>query len=153
MKSFKILFVLLLSVLFVSSSLAESKLSDKDMSAVKKTVQDYVKFLDTSNANGMENIISENSTFVQVIGVTNKTSEFNSSDYLSAIKNKKVGGWERQLDILDVDAVGNTAFAKIQAKDPRMTSTGFVTLLKENNNWKVVCATFYMELNQTSASK
>lgn len=153
MKSFKILSILFLSFFFISASFALSKLSDEDMSAVKKTIQEFEKNLDTQNANAMEKIISENAAFVQVIAVTKKTTEFNSSDYLSAIKNRQIGGWERQLDIQNVDAAGNTAFAKIQAKDHRMTSTGFITLVKEDNNWKIVCATFYMELNQNSASK
>ena len=153
MKSFKILSILFLSFLFISSSFAASKLSDEDMATVKKTVQEYEKYIDTQNAEGMEKIISENAAFVQVIAVTKKTTEFNSGDYLNALRNKEIGGWERQLDILNIDAAGNTAFAKIQAKDARMTSTGFVTLVKENNNWKIMCATFYMELNQNSASK
>ena len=43
----------------------------------------------------MGKIISENASFVQVMAVTKKTSEFNSSDYLSALKDRKIGGWER----------------------------------------------------------
>ena len=153
MRSFKILSILFLSFLFISSSFAASKLSDEDMAAVKNTVQEFEKYWDTQDADGMEKIISENASFVQVIAVTKKNSEFNSSDYLNAIRNKHIGGWERQLDIINVDAAGNTAFAKVVAKDPRMTSTGFITLVKENNDWKIVCATSYMELNQNSASR
>ena len=152
MKSFKILSIFFLSFFFISSSFALSKLSDEDMSSIKKTIQEFEKNIDTQNANDMEKIISTNSTFVQVIAVTKKTTEYNSTDYLSALKNRQIGGWERQLDIQSIDAAGNTAFAKIQAKDARMTSTGFITLVKENNNWKIVCATYYMELNQNSAS-
>jgi Putative lumazine-binding len=152
MKSFKILSILFVSLFFISSSFALTKLSDEDMSSIKKTIQEFEKSLDTQNATDMEKIISENSIFVQVIGVTKKTTQYNSSDYLSALKNHQIGGWEKQLDIQNVDSAGNTAFAKIQAKDPRMTSTGFITLVKENNHWKIVCATYYMELNQNSAS-
>jgi ketosteroid isomerase-like protein len=152
MKYLKILSILFVSFFFISSSFAASKLSDEDMSSIKKTIQEFEKNLDTQNADGMEKIISDNSIFVQVIGVTKKTTQYNSSDYLSALKNREIGGWAKQLDIQDVDAAGNTAFAKIQAKDPRMTSTGFITLVKENNDWKIVCATYYMELNQKSAS-
>jgi ketosteroid isomerase-like protein len=153
MKSFKFLSILLLSFFFIASSFAASKLSDEDMAAVKKAIQEYVKNIDTNNANGMGNIISDNSIFVQVIGVTKKVTEYNQGDLLSAVKNRQIGGWDRQLDILNVDEAGNTAMAKIQAKDPRMTSTGYITLLKENNNWKIICATFYMELNEKTASK
>jgi ketosteroid isomerase-like protein len=153
MKSFKILSVLFLSFLFISSSFATSKLSDEDLAAVKKAVQEYGNYVDTQNADGMAKIIADNSTFVHVVALTNKTSEFSAADYLDALKNKTIGGWPRQLNILNVESVGNTAIAKIQAKDSRTTSTGFVTLLKQNDSWKIVCATFYMELNQNSASE
>lgn len=153
MRSFKILSILFLAFLFITSSFAASKLSDEDMAAVKNTIQKYEKDWETQDADGMGKIISENASFVQVIAVTKKTSEFNSSDYLSAIRNKRIGGWERQLDIINVNAAGSTAFAKVVTKDSRMTSTGFITLVKENNDWKIVCATSYMELNQNSANR
>lgn len=152
MKSFKILSILFLSFLFISSSFASSKLSDEDMAAVKKTIQEYEKNIETQNTTGMEKIIAENAIFVQVVALTNKTTEFSSSDYLDALNKKTIGGWPRQLNILNVESVGNTAFVKIQAKDSRTTSTGLVTLLKQNNNWKIICATYYMELNKNNAS-
>jgi ketosteroid isomerase-like protein len=148
MKSFKILSILFLSFFFISSTFAANKLSDKDKAAVKKTIQEFVTNLDKGNVNGVKSTISDKSTFVQVNGITNKSTQYTSDDYLSAIKDRSIGGWERQLEIMDVNAAGNTAMAKIQTKDPRTTSTGFVTLLKENNNWKIISCTLFMELNQ-----
>ncbi|HKJ80386.1 MAG TPA: nuclear transport factor 2 family protein [Ignavibacteriaceae bacterium] len=148
MKTIKIMSILFLGFVFTMSSMAMNKLSDKDMASVKKAVQEFVKNTDTRNVKGLEKTISERSTFVNTNAITNKTSEYNYDEYLSAIRNGKVGGWERQLEILNIDSHGNTAIAKVACKDPRMTSTGFVTLMKEGNDWKIISGAFYLDKNK-----
>jgi ketosteroid isomerase-like protein len=147
MKTSKIISVFFLTIFLTASSFAISKLSDKDVASVKKAVQEFVKNTDTRNVNGLEKTLSERSTFVSTNAISNKTSEYTYSEYLSAIRAGQVGGWERQLEILNIDANGNTAVAKISCKDPRTTQTGFVTLIKDGGDWKIISGAFYMDKN------
>lgn len=148
MKTTKILSILFLSFIFTVSSLAMSKLSEKDLASVKKAVQEFVNNTDTRNVKGLEKNLCEKSTFININGVTNKIAEFTYEEYLTAIRDRKVGGWERELEFLNIDAHGNTAVAKIQCKDSKMTQTGFVTLMKEGEDWKIISGAFYMDANK-----
>lgn len=148
MKTTKILSILLLTFFFTASSFAASKLSEQDAAAVKKAVQEFVKSTDARDIAGLEKALSEKATFVNTNGISNRTSEFSYGEYLSAIREGRVGGWERQLEILNIDSHGNTAVAKIACKDSRMTQTGYVTLVKEGGNWKIISSAFYMSKNK-----
>lgn len=146
MKRYNLFSVILLTCLFAFSTYA-FKLSDEDVVTVKRTVIEYAKNIDTRNIKGLKAGLCERSTFIHINAVTNRIAEFTYDEYMNAIKEGQIGGWDRNVEIISVDTHGRTAVVKIACKDQKMTETGFLTLMKEGKNWKIISGAFTLGNN------
>ena len=116
-----------------------------DVEAVKQVIQDYVKGTDSQNVNMLEKILYPQGNFFSYNAITNKASQMTNDQFLERVKKRQVGGWERQLDINSVDINDNTAMAKIEVKDARLKQHGYLTLVKDDGNWKIMSGAYTLE--------
>ncbi|MDR3611099.1 MAG: nuclear transport factor 2 family protein, partial [Ignavibacteriaceae bacterium] len=63
-------------------------------------------------------------------------------------KGGQKGGWQRNVNIGDVDINGNTAVAKVDITDSKLKESGFVTLVKDNGSWKIASELSTLKLNK-----
>lgn len=116
-----------------------------DVEAVKQVIEDYVKGTDSQNADLLEKILYPEGNYFNYNAITNKVSQMTNDQFLEKVKQGQTGGWERQLSINTVDVNDNTAMAKIEVKDARMSQHGYLTLVKENGKWKIMSGAYTLE--------
>jgi hypothetical protein len=116
-----------------------------DVEAVKQVIEDYVKGTDSQNTDLLEKILYPDGNYFNYNAITNKASQMTNDQFLERVKKGQTGGWERQLNINSVDVNDNTAMAKIEVKDARMSQHGYLTLIKEDGKWKIMSGAYTLE--------
>ncbi len=119
---------------------------DKD--AVKSTVQKYVNSVDTKDVSALQNTFFDKGTISIYNTFLNKVDSYSLSDFVDMVKSGDKGGWTRNLDIKSVEVNKNTAIADIDITDPKIKQEGFVTLVKDNGEWKITGAVFSLGSNK-----
>jgi Putative lumazine-binding len=139
------LLVTAIVLLFVSTSFALRANNPADEDAVKQVIQDYIKGTDAQNADALEKILYPEGNYYNYNTLTNKASETTNDKFLEKVKNRQIGGWDRKLNISSVDVNDNTAIAKIEISDTRIKQHGYLTLIKEDGNWKIMSGAYTLE--------
>lgn len=132
MKAIKVI----LAVMFISLTTISAQ--EENNLAVKKVVEQYVKAIDNRNVDQLEKVLADNCTITNINKVTNKTTNLSKDDLINLIQESKTGGWQRNLNIKSVDVTGKAATAKFEIIDSKINQNGFITLLEDNNGWKIV---------------
>ena len=128
------LFILLFATVF---TYAEGNSSAGDKSDIEQAINTYVKSIDTQNADNLQKTIVQNGSVVTLNKITNKFDNYSASDFVNLVKNHQKGGWTRNVAINSVEVDGNTATAKVEITDAKLLRSGFITLVKEGNTWKI----------------
>jgi hypothetical protein len=142
----KIYLLLAFMVLLVfSSAFAKPSSNPADVEAVKQVIHDYVKGTDTRDVGTLEKLLYPSGNFYNYNKLTDKTSEMTNDQFLDQVKKGVAGGWIRQLNINSVDVNDNTAMAEVEITDARIKQYGYLTLVKENGNWKIMSGAYTLE--------
>ncbi len=131
MKSLKYLIVVL-SLLIPLSLYAQA-----DQEGVETVVSSFVKSIDTNNSDALSKIVVPGGSIMVINEFKKDVEHYSTDELVNMVKNKKAGGWTRNLDISSVSVDGNTAVAKIVITDARIKQTGYLTLIKNNGSWKI----------------
>lgn len=136
MKTAKILTIL--SLLFLTFSLyAGTNPYKDDKSDVEQTISNYVKSIDSRNADALSKSVLNDGSIITLNNITNKVDQLSGRQLVDMVKNGQKGGWVRNVSVNSVDVDGNTAMAKVDISDSRLKESGFLSLIKENGNWKI----------------
>jgi Putative lumazine-binding len=138
------LLIAAIMLLFVSTSFGRAN-NPADEDAVKQVIQDYIKGTDSQNADVLEKILYPDGNYYNYNTFTNKASEMTNDQFLSKVRNRQIGGWVRKLSINSVDVNDNTAIAKVEISDTRLNQHGYLTLIKEEGNWKIMSGAYTLE--------
>jgi len=139
------LFVLLFTAVF---SYAEGNSSADDKGDIEQAINTYVKSIDTQNADNLQKTIVQHGSIVTLNKITNKIDDYTASDFVALVKSHQKGGWVRNVSINSVEVNGTTATAKVEISDARLLRSGFFTLVKEGNTWKVASEVTSLELKK-----
>ena len=139
------LFVLLFATVF---TYAEGNSSAGDKSDIEQAIASYVKSIDTQNADDLQKTVVQHGSIVTLNKITNKVDDYSASDFVNLVKNHQKGGWVRNVSINSVEVDGNTATAKVEISDARLLRSGFFTLVKEGNAWKIASEVTSLELKK-----
>ncbi len=130
-------FTAILFIMFNVLSVAQTEKSDVD-----SFVNDYLQNLNTNNTSGIVKVIHEEGAFFGVNAITNKTVKNSAEEYIELIKTGRLGGWNGTATVNHVSMNTNIASADIQITNGRLKQTQYLTLLKTDDGWKVVNATY-----------
>ena len=137
MKNFNIMLTLC-ALLFIAVTVkAAEKTYDQDKGDIEQTIDSFVKSVDSQNADALEKSLVENGAIVTLNTITNKLDNYTSANFVNLVKIGQKGGWVRNVTVNSVDVDGNTAIAKVEISDARLSESGFITLVKEANGWKI----------------
>lgn len=147
MKSIDLVFMFLMIFIISGSIEARNKILDDDQMTVKSVVMEFVMNIDSGNIDGLKKCITEKSTYTVLNSILNKTNEYSYDELLNAIRKQQIGGWKRSYEILNIDLQGGIAMVKIDCKDLKTTQTGYLALLKGNNDWRIIKSIFMLKKN------
>ncbi len=136
----------MLMVFAASSSIFANEPAQKE--EVEKTIDNYVNSTDTRNVNSLEKAFYPEATLVVVNTITNKTTTQTSEQFVEQVKAGTTGGWKRNLEVSTVDGNDKVATAKVTISDAAVKQTGYITLVKDGNDWKIVSGAFTLESNK-----
>lgn len=105
-------------------------------STMELTIKKYAKGADERNLDFLNTAFHEN--FVVNAITKDGLKSMNKNSYLQLIKSKKIGGIARTLKILKMSDDGVIGTAKITLTSSKVTFHDNITLLKENNQWKII---------------
>ncbi len=146
MKRFYFSLVSLLMVFLLTFSSFANEPAQKD--EIEKTINNYVESTDSRDANSLEKTLYSDARLVTVNKITNKTSAQTSEQLVEQVKAGKAGGWKRNLEVSSVDGNDNVATAKISISDASVKQTGYLSLVKDGDGWKIVSGVFTLESNK-----
>lgn len=125
-----------------------SLFAQADQEGVETTVTNFVKSIDTNNADALSKIVIPGGSIMIINDFKKDVEHYSTDQYVSMVKNKQVGGWTRNLNISSVKVDGNTAVANVDITDARLKQTGFITLIKDNGAWKVASQVTTLQINK-----
>lgn len=137
----------LVSVLFLSQFIYADNTA-KDQGDIEQVVTNYVKCIDTQNANDLSAAVLPSASFVTVNEKTNRVDNYSAAQFVSLVKSGEKGGWLRKVIVTNIEFEGNTAVAKFDITDSRIRESGFVTLVKENGVWKISSQVSNLQMNK-----
>lgn len=105
---------------------------------VTQCVERFVKGADQQDQSAIASVLHDH--FRVMLNPGNDEVQLISKDqYLSLIKEKKIGGTPRTLSIDQIDVYGSkTAKVKAQLSSEKMTFYSYYSLVKVNGNWQIV---------------
>ncbi|MCF6241575.1 MAG: alpha/beta fold hydrolase [Bacteroidales bacterium] len=114
-------------------------ITDNDVkSAIESVIDDYFKGRKNANITLLEKVFSKDAILMYS---DNKEFHFITvNDYLDKVKND--GKKDIHTKIIDLDQKGNMAYVKTLFQYKNKTYIDYLTLLKNNNKWKIVSKTF-----------
>ena len=138
--------VSLLMVFLISISCFANEPAQKD--EIEKTINNYVTSTDSRDVNSLEKTLYSDARLVTVNKITNKTSAQTSAQLVELVKTGRAGGWKRNLEVSSVDGNDNVATAKVSISDASVKQTGYMSLVKDGDGWKIVSGVFTLESNK-----
>ncbi len=143
MKGLKLFAIILM---FSIPVLAKGPISPEDETAIKQTIEDYVKGTDSRNVSMLEKVFFKDAQFVGVNKINNSLVNSTEEEYIDLVKKGRMGGWQREFNVSSVDANDKTAMAKVEISDAKLKQTEYLTLVKVDGSWKIVNRTYTVEM-------
>ncbi|MEO8398819.1 MAG: nuclear transport factor 2 family protein [Ignavibacteriaceae bacterium] len=144
MKRFSFIYAISIVLLFSVLSLAKIPPQTEE---IEKTITGYVSGIDSRDVSSLEKTLASNARFVTINKFTDKMISLTREEFMEQIKAGKMGGWKRNLEVVSVDGDDKIASAKVSITDPKLKQTGYLNLVKDENNWKIVSGVFTLESN------
>lgn len=107
---------------------------------IKKTIELFVKAGDTRNTGHLDTLLHEHFRVVanQLMGSAS-INVITKDQYLALMREGKLGGDTRTLDILSLEIIGKNASAKVKITGKALTFESFYHLIQNNNGqWQLV---------------
>ena len=136
MKALKFLSAIL--VLFLSVSGFAENPDQAEESAVKQAITNYFSGIDSRNPEIVGHSLDSDATVLSINNISNKTSRLSADDVIIQVKKGTLGGWKRAVKFDNLDFNGKTAMAKVELSDAKVIQTGYVSLVNDNGEWKIV---------------
>ena len=135
MKSKTILFLVSMLACFVGT--AQDRL---DLAAIETAVHDFAHLGDRQDADGLDKLLHpQYRAVVNRLFGSEEVSLMDKAVYLQLIRDKKIGGDEREVFILSVDVVKNNATVKAIFEGNALRFTTFISLVKTaDGKWQVI---------------
>ncbi len=147
MKTLKSL-ILIAFLALTFSAYAENNFIKEDKGEIEQVVTNFVKNVDSRNANDLSNSIMPSASIVVVNELTKSIDSYSGTQFVNLVKNGQKGGWQRNVSVSTVDSDGNTAIAKVDITDSRLKETGYYTFVKDNGVWKITSEITTLKLNK-----
>lgn len=131
--------MIFLAVTFMSAVGLKAQES-ADLLAIQTAVTNFMHFGDQQDAKALAAILHpEFRTVANRLFGAEEVSLMSKDVYLQLIKDKKIGGDERKLYILEMEVVGNNATVKAVMEGKVLQFTTFLSLVKSTQgDWKII---------------
>lgn len=127
-----------------------TRTADIASAQVKTAIEDFVKAGDSRNAGQLDIILNDNFRVVanRLMGSTT-VSVMPKDQYLTLIREGKLGGDSRTIEILSLEVVNNNAAAHVRLKGKSMIFDTFYHLLQSpDGRWQLVQDLPFVTKNQ-----
>ncbi len=148
MKLYKLMMVAFSILLINIAVFGGEDTASQEKTKIDKVITTYVKSIDTRNTTNLSNSVISNGTFIVINDIRKMDENYSSNQLIDLVKNGQKGGWLRKVAINSVNVKGNTAVANVDITDSRLKESGFITLVNENGNWKIVSEVATLQLNK-----
>lgn len=138
--------VLALSVILFSTTLLAGN-NPADNNAVKQVVNQYAECLSSKDTGALEDLLYTGAKFVCYNSMRNVIDEYNADEFIEGVKKGKLGGWERNVEIVNIDTNEKTAMVKVEFTDARLKTTEYISIVNVEGAWKIVNCTSTLEKN------
>ncbi len=133
----KLKLLLLLIATIFTGNLAAAQSIEGD---VKSVAEKFVKSADKQDPTLLESVLYKDAKQFVMFGP--QVMQSSASEYVAQIRDKKLGGKERAIEIQNVLLEGdNVAYVKLQAVGGGLTFSYQLTMFKLEDSWKIMTIT------------
>jgi len=130
----------LTSLLIVGFAIAHISTSQTIENDVKSVAEKFVKSADNQDPEMLESVLFKDAKQFVMFGP--QVMQSSASEYIAQIRDKKLGGKERAIEIQNVLLEGeNVAYVKLQAVGGGLTFSYQLTMFKLEDSWKIMTIT------------
>ena len=131
-----LMFFFLASILSVNVQAQESD----DLTAIEEAVREFSAASDQQSAEKLEAVLHPQfRAVVNRLFGSEEVSLMDKAVYLQLIKDRKIGGDQRDVHILQMEVVGNNATVRAILAGKAMHFTTFISLVKNvDGSWQVI---------------
>ena len=120
--------------------LMNNSISAQNENAIKQVAEQFVKSADKQDADLLASILYQDAKQFVMFG--SKIMQSTATEYITQVRDKKLGGKPREIDIENVLLEGeNVAYVKLKAKGGGLTFSYQLTMFKLEGNWKIMTIT------------
>ncbi|BDA80402.1 hypothetical protein LPTSP3_g33320 [Leptospira kobayashii] len=117
--------------------------SDKD--DIKEKIKNFVRAGDEQNPAQLETILHPEYRITYAFPGENKVSILTRESYLQMLREKKLGGRKRSLEIEDISIRGNVAMARAKLQSDVMRFSIFFSFINTGAGWQLISDLPYAE--------
>jgi hypothetical protein len=116
--------------------MVQRTIKSEDLSPIKEVIEAYAKGADTRNLDALDTSFHDHFRVVAMTpeGVRN----LDKQTYLQLIRDEKIGGVDRSLDIEWITADGDTARAEVTLSTPKAVFHDDLALIRDSGTWQIV---------------
>ena len=135
--------IIALIVTFASMSIyAASPNQPSTEDEIKTVVSTFMNGIDDKDISAIEGVVLPEAKIVDVNAIANVMTSYNADDLYGKIRNRRLGGWKRDFEVVSIDTDIDVAFAKVKVNSSKITQYQYFTLVKEEGTWKIAsCCT------------
>ncbi len=138
MKTTKTLLIMFLSFLMISTTLTAGAFNKKaEEVAVKKTVQSYVKDVNSKNVSALKTLVHPKLNCVNINAIINRITELNFEDFLVMAKSGKLGSW-KNINVKSVEITDKMAHVTLILSNTKLKQTQYISLFKHKKDWEII---------------
>jgi hypothetical protein len=139
---FSITFILMLIPILTVFGQYETQ---PEVDAVKQVVKEYVKSIDKKMPDNLEKLLMYDASIIGYDNILLKEKNFDREGFVDQLVEDKIGGYDRNLNIVSVDINDRTAMAEANITDTKVDQKEYISLIKNNGKWKIANITFSRE--------
>lgn len=111
-------------------------IKQEHLDSIRQVIEGYADGADTRNAEKLDNAFHD---VFRVVAITPEgVRNLDKATYLSMIRDEKIGGTPRELDIEWIVADGNTARAEVKLAGPNTVFHDDLSFVRDNERWQIV---------------
>lgn len=110
--------------------------ADKNLNAIRQVIENYVQGADHQNADQLDDAFHDHFRVVVMTG--EGVRNLDKQTYLDFIRQEKIGGVDRSLNIEWITSKNTTARAEITLKSDTAIFHDDLSFIKEGADWRIV---------------
>lgn len=122
----------------MTAVMSSSLMAQTDRVSAEQTIIQFVKATDQRDVHGIYYLAHEKFQGIFMVNESKVNSVVNKSDYMKMLEEKKLGGDEQKVEILDLEIAYHVVLAKVRVTKGGNSFESIYNLYRDGMGWQVL---------------